>query len=70
MGKDHERRCQMEQIKRKSHSREFKIEAVRLITHKGYSIAETSRSLGGEYTVLRNSKGQFEQDPEHAFPGK
>lgn len=60
----------MEQRKRKSYSREFKMEAVRLITHKGYSIAEASRSLGVEYSVLRNWKRQFEQDPEHAFPGK
>ena len=60
----------MEQRKRKSYSREFKMEAVRLITHKGYSIAEASRSLGVEYSVLRNWKKQFEQDPEHAFPGK
>ncbi len=60
----------MEQRKRKSYSREFKMEAVRLITHKGYSIAEASRSLGVEYSVLRSWKKQFEQDPEHAFPGK
>ena len=60
----------MEQRRRKSYSREFKMEAVRLITHKGYSIAEASRSLGVEYSVLRNWKKQFEQDPEHAFPGK
>jgi transposase len=60
----------MEQRKRKSYSREFKMEAVRLITHKGYSIAEASRSLGVEYSVLRNWKKQFEHDPEHAFPGK
>ena len=60
----------MEQRKRKSYSREFKMEAVRLITHKGYSIAEASRSLGVEYSVLRNWKKQFEQDPAHAFPGK
>ena len=57
-------------MKRKSYTREFKIEAVKLITEKGYSIAEASRSLGVEYSVLRNWKKQFEQDPEHAFPGK
>jgi transposase len=60
----------MERKRRKSYSREFKLEAVRLITHKGYSIAEASRSLGVEYSVLRNWKIQFEQDPQHAFPGK
>ena len=56
--------------KRSKYTREFKLEAVRLITHKGYSIAEASRSLGVDYSVLRNWKIQFEQDPQHAFPGK
>ena len=60
----------MERKRRKSYSREFKLEAVRLITHKGYSIAEAARSLGVDYSVLRNWKIQFEQDPQHAFPGK
>ena len=31
--------------KRKGYSQEFKVEAVRLITEKGYSIAEASRNL-------------------------
>jgi transposase len=43
----------MDRRKRKSYSQEFKVEAVKLITHKGYSIAEASRSLGVEYSVLR-----------------
>lgn len=60
----------MNRKRRKSYSQEFKLEGVRLITHKGYSIAEASRSLGVEYSVLRRWKKEFEQDPEHAFPGK
>jgi transposase len=55
---------------RKSYSREFKMEAVRLITEKGYSIAEASRNLGIEYSVLRRWKKQLANDPENAFPGK
>lgn len=55
---------------RRTYSREFKIEAVRLITEKGYSIAEASRNLGVEYSVLRRWKKQFADDPQHAFPGK
>jgi transposase len=46
------------------------LEAVKLITHKGYSIAEASRSLGIDYSVLRRWKDQFEKDPQNAFPGK
>ena len=60
----------MSQRKRKTYSKEFKLEAVRLITNKGYSIAEASRNLGVEYSVLRRWKKQFEQDLELAFPGK
>jgi transposase len=56
--------------KRKTYDREFKLEAVRLITEKGYSIAEASRNLGVEYSVLRRWKKQLADDPQNAFPGK
>ena len=55
---------------RKAYTREFKVEAVRLITSKGYSIAEVSRNLGVEYSVLRRWKQQLSEDPENAFPEK
>ena len=55
---------------RKNYSREFKMEAVGLITEKGYSIAEASRNLGIEYSVLRRWKKQIVDDPQYAFPGK
>ena len=60
----------MPKKKRKSYSREFKLEAVGLITQKGYSIAEASRNLGIEYSVLRRWKTQLADDPQNAFPGK
>jgi transposase len=60
----------MSKKKRKSYSREFKLEAIGLITKKGYSIAEASRNLGIEYSVLRRWKNQFAADPQNAFPGK
>jgi transposase len=56
--------------KRKNYSRDFKKEAVALITEKGYSIAEASRNLGVEYSVLRRWKMQLADDPKNAFPGK
>jgi transposase len=56
--------------KRKIYSREFKLEAVRLITEKGYSIAEASRNLGIDYSVLRRWKKQLADDHQNAFPGK
>lgn len=55
---------------RKNYSREFKLEAVGLITEKGYSIAEASRNLGIEYSVLRRWKKQLAEDSQNAFPGK
>lgn len=55
---------------RKRYSREFKMEAVGLITEKGYSIAEASRNLGVEYSVLSRWKKQLANDPNSAFPGK
>ena len=60
----------MPKKKRKSYSREFKLEAVGLISQKGYSIAEASRNLGIEYSVLRRWKNQLADDPQNAFPGK
>ena len=60
----------MSKKKRKSYSREFKMEAVRLITEKGYSNAEASRNLGVDYSVLRRWKKQLAADPLNAFPGK
>jgi transposase len=56
--------------KRRSYSREFKIEAVSLITQGGLSISQAARDLGINQTVLGRWKRQFEADPEQAFPGK
>ena len=55
---------------RRKFSHEFKVEAVKLIIDKGYSIAEASRNLGIDYSVLRRWKKQYEEDPQFAFPGK
>ena len=57
-------------MKRRSYSREFKIEAVSLITDGGLSISQAARDLGISQTVLGRWKKQFEEDPEQAFPGK
>jgi transposase len=60
----------MSKKKRKNYSREFKMEALGLITKKGYSIAEASRNLGIDYSVLRRWKNQFADDSQNTFPGK
>ena len=43
----------MSRKRTKTYSREFKREAVALITEKGYSIAEASRNLSIDYSILR-----------------
>jgi transposase len=56
--------------KRRSFSREFKLEAVGLMTEGGVSIAKASRDLGIRESVLGRWKKQFEEAPQEAFPGK
>jgi transposase len=56
--------------KRRSFSREFKLEAVGLMTDGGLSIAQASRDLGIRESVLGRWKKQMAEDPVEAFPGK
>jgi hypothetical protein len=58
---------QEEKTEKKIYSREFKLEAVRLITEKGYSIAKASLNLGVDYSLLRRWKKQLANDPVNAF---
>ncbi len=48
----------MSSKKRRTFSREFKTEGVRLITDKGYSIAEASGNLGIDYRAVRDVRGK------------
>ena len=54
---------------RRQYTREFKVEAVKLVTEKGYSVAEAARSLGIHPTLLRSWKQAFDAQPDQAFPG-
>ena len=56
--------------KRRSFSREFKLEAVGLVAEGGLSAAQAARDLGISESVLSRWKKQFGEDPEQAFPGK
>src|SRR5262249_14306695 len=55
--------------KRRNYTREFKVEAVKLVTEKGYSVAEAARSLGIHETLLRSWKQALQGQGDHAFPG-
>ena len=54
---------------RRKHTREFKIEAVKLVTEKGYSVAEAARRLGLNHNLIRNWKQALQAKGEQAFPG-
>ena len=54
---------------RRSYTSEFKVEAVKLGTEKGYSVAEAARSLGIGETLLRSWKQALEAQGDQAFPG-
>jgi transposase len=54
---------------RRSYTSEFKVEAVKLITEKGYSVAEAARSLDVGETLLRSWKQTLEKEGTQAFPG-
>jgi transposase-like protein len=56
-------------MERRKFTREFKLEAVKLIKERGVSVAQASRDLGVHGTVLRNWVKDFAEDPQHAFPG-
>jgi transposase len=49
--------------KRRKFSREYKIEAVKLVTEKGLSVAEVARDLGITENLLHRWKRQLRDDP-------
>jgi transposase len=54
---------------RRKFSREFKLEAVRLVKDRGVSVAQAARDLDLHENVLRKWVRQFADDPQHSFPG-
>jgi transposase-like protein len=56
-------------MERRQFTREFKLEAVRLIKQRGVSYAQASKDLGVHPRQLRNWVKQLAEDPQHAFPG-
>ncbi len=54
---------------RRKFTREFKLEAVRLVKDRGVSAAQAAKDLGVHLTVLRRWIKDFSSDPQQAFPG-
>lgn len=54
---------------RRTFSREYKLEAVRLIEDRGVTVAQAARDLDIHENVLRKWVKEFRTDPQQAFPG-
>ena len=55
---------------RRKYTPEFKVEAVKLVTEQGYSVAEAARSLDIGETLLRSWKLALQAKGESAFLGQ
>ena len=55
---------------RRLFSREFKLEAVRLVRERGVSVVQASRDLDVGENVLRRWVKELSADPTQAFPGQ
>ena len=55
--------------RRRKYDRQFKIEAVRLVTEDGRRAAEVARDLGIHVNLIYLWKKQLSEDPQEAFPG-
>ena len=55
---------------RRQFSREYKLEAVKLVKERGVSVLQAARDLDVHENVLRNWVREATTDPQEAFPGK
>ena len=56
-------------MEKRKFTREFKVEAVRLIKDRGVSYVQASQDLKVHTSQLRDWVKKFADDPQHAFPG-
>ena len=57
-------------MRRRKFSREFKVEAVKLVKERGVSAAQAARDLDVHENVMRKWVKEFGSDPAQAFPGQ
>jgi transposase len=55
---------------RKTYTREFKIQALRMMADQGLSVAEAARRLGVGENCLRSWRAAAAEGGEQAFPGQ
>jgi transposase len=56
--------------KRKTYTREFKVETVKLITERGESVSQVALDMGIHENTLYKWVRMLSAKPEEAFPGK
>jgi transposase len=56
-------------MRRRRFSREFKLEAVRLVKSRGVAAAHAARDVDLHENVLRKWICEASTDPQHGFPG-
>lgn len=56
--------------KRRVYDKQFKLDAVRLVTEGGRKVREVARELGIDANTLYGWKRELEASKEAAFPGK
>ena len=57
-------------MERRKFTKEFKLEAVRLVHERGVTVAQAARDLGVQGTVLRRWVQECAADSQQAFPGR
>jgi transposase len=57
-------------MERRKFTREFKLEAIRLIRERGVSYAQASHDLSVHQSQLRGWVKAAAEDSQHAFPGQ
>ncbi len=57
-------------MERRSFSREFKLEAVKLVKERGVTVTQAAKDLGLSQSVLARWVRQFAADKAQAFPGR
>jgi transposase len=57
-------------MQRRLFSREYKLEAVKLVRERGVTVAQAARDLDVHENVLRKWVREYGDDPSQSFPGK
>jgi transposase len=57
-------------MQRRKFSREYKLEAVKLVKERGVTFAQAARDLDVHENVLRKWVCEHGDDPSESFPGK